>query len=190
MWYPGIQKRLLSDDGINPPVYSRNSTVVVFAPIITADPVDVLTTSNSTIEFNCTAVGSPPPLITWYRLESGQDLSDVGTIDNIIALTRDLPDLSSFNVTNSTETSSTSALTIDTVQFADFGDYVCVATLDINNIDFLMSITNSDSNVALQLNSTFTASETASLVGKRCTCAYINKLCSIINYVFGYLLNL
>ncbi len=116
------------------PIYSLTTLRVFFAPIITTDPVNVFTDSDETVEFNCTAVGSPAPIVTWYRLRSGANTSFIDDLDNITGMSVELPQTSNVTFDNAVENTLTSTITFDTVQFMDFGDYVCVATLDLEEI--------------------------------------------------------
>ena len=86
----GVYACSVDDDESGMTFYSQDITFVVFAPLITMDPVDVLATDiESVAEFNCTAVGSPAPNITWYRLREGADLMDFDSATE--SVTRSFP---------------------------------------------------------------------------------------------------
>ncbi len=137
---------------------SMSTVEVIFAPSITDNPVDAFATSNDRVELVCTAVGSPPPNITWYRLDDGLGMEPFDSVEEIEANNRDLPVFSDINSTNAIDFTTTSTLTIDPVQFMDFGDYICVAILEDELNDTALS-----TNFTLPL---FADSNIVSITGK------------------------
>ena len=128
------------DDGDGVPTMSQTSIRVLFAPIVTINPVDVSADNEGSISFNCGAVGFPTPKITWYRLMDGEALNLSLTLNDISEITINLPGNSNVTFEN-TEISINSTLAIDPVDFIDFGDYFCVASLDVDAINsFVASI--------------------------------------------------
>ncbi len=153
---------------------SSTSTVeVIFTPLITDNPVDAFATDNDRVELVCTAVGSPPPLITWYRLDDGLGMEPFDSVEEIEANSRDLPVFSDINSTNAIDFTTTSTLTIDPVQFMDFGDYICVAILEDELNETALS-----TNFTLPL---FAGSNIVSITGKilKCTVHSLSCFCCL-----------
>ena len=114
---------------------------VGFSPLITETPESILTTSNESVEFNCTATGHPTPVIEWYRLSVE---TNVATLEDLSKFSIELPS-SAFVEITITNTTETSILIIDPVDYDDFGYYVCVSSLPSDSFIYARDCCNSDS---------------------------------------------
>ena len=115
--------------------------LIAFAPLITEDPVSVLAIYNDTVEFNCTAIGHPTPVIEWYRLSVNNNIT---TLEDVNKYSIALPFFSMEETTTDT-TIKSSTLIIDPVEYNDFGYYICVAKLSSDAFVYVSDCCNSES---------------------------------------------
>ena len=115
--------------------------LIAFAPLITEDPVSVLAIYNDTVEFNCTAIGHPTPVIEWYRLSVNNNIT---TLEDVNKYSIKLPFFSMEETTTDT-TIKSSTLIIDPVEYNDFGYYICVAKLFSDAFVYVSDCCNSES---------------------------------------------
>ena len=115
--------------------------LIAFAPLITEDPVSVLAIYNDTVEFNCTAIGHPTPVIEWYRLSVNNNIT---TLEDVNKYSIELP-LFSMEETITDTTIKSSTLIIDPVEYNDFGYYICVAKLSSDAFVYVSDCCNSES---------------------------------------------
>ena len=151
----------------NDMIFTGNSPhiLVLFAPFFTVHPESVNTSFNSSVEFRCTAVGHPSPMVQWYRLHSNVNISDLESVNSLSVL---FP-YSSFFETESTNTSDSSLLIIDSLEYDDFGYYVCVASLDNSTVIYVRDCCSpdSDNDLSPSQEETYTFSNFAVLAGEQ-----------------------
>ena len=152
--------------------------LIAFAPLITEDPVSVLAIYNDTVEFNCTAIGHPTPIIEWYRLSVNNNIT---TLEDVNKYSIELPFFSIEETTTTDTTIKSSTLTIDPVEYNDFGYYICVAKLSSDAFVYVSDCCNSESGSGSGevVELYYSISNISTLSGE----SIEMEICSIANYI-------